>query len=92
MDLIRKIFWEYRPGLELEDIPGPVRAQRFTDYWPEIHQAYKRGELTLQDVRSIIATIERYGPVRYSEPVRQYVINFLIKKWMNDRDIIERTE
>lgn len=80
----RKIFWDYRQCQKLEDIPGPIRAQRYVDYWPEIHLDYKAGKIDIQDIKNIVGTIRKFGPVKYSEPVREYVIKKLIIKWFNE--------
>ncbi len=80
----KNLFWDYRQCRRLEDIPGPVRAQRYADYWPQIHFAYKDGRLNIQDIKNIVETIHRFGPVKYSEPVREYVIKKLKAKWFNE--------
>lgn len=81
-DLYKHFFWEYKPGVALEEIPGPIRAQRYVDYWPEVHEAFKRGEIDIGDMQAVVATIHRHGPVRYCEPVREHVIKALMKRWM----------
>lgn len=77
----KKLFWDYRLEVPLENIPGPTRAQRYTDFWPDIHLAYKKGELRLEEIKTIVETIYRYGPVKYCEAVREHVIKTLIKRW-----------
>ena len=84
---LRKVFWDYRQCQRLEDIPGPIRAQRYVDYWPEFHCDYKAGKIDIQDIKNIVKTIIEFGPVKYSEPVREYVIKTLIIRWFNESNI-----
>lgn len=81
-DFQRKLFWDYRSDIPVEEIPGQTRAQRFVDFWPEIHKAYKMGVISLDEVKSIIEVIHQYGPVKYCEDVREYVIGTLIQRWI----------
>ncbi len=81
-DIQRKLFWDYRRDIPVEEIPGAIRAQRFADFWPEIHKAFNRGEIDLDDVKSIVGAIHRHGPVKYCEDVREHVIKTLIQRWL----------
>lgn len=80
----KKLFWDYRQCESPEHIPGPIRAQRYVDYWPQIHFDYKEGRLNIQDIKNIVETIYRFGPVKYSDPVREYVIKTLKARWFNE--------
>jgi len=44
-NLKKKCFWEYNINVPLEKIPGTIKAQRFADFWPYFHEAFKQKEL-----------------------------------------------
>ena len=76
----KKIFWDYINS-SIEEIPEHIRAQRYVDFWPEIHNAYIRNELNIEEVKSKVNVIYQYGHPKYSESVREYVIKNLIQRW-----------
>jgi hypothetical protein len=80
-NLKKKCFWDYDIHVPLDEIPGPIKAQRFTDFWPYFHTAFKQNELTIDDIKSIIQVISEFGPPKYCENMREYVINHLIDRW-----------
>jgi hypothetical protein len=80
-NLKKKCFWEYDINVPLEKIPGTIKAQRFADFWPYFHEAFKQKELNLADIKYIVQVISEFGPPKYCENVRAYVINNLIERW-----------
>jgi hypothetical protein len=79
--LKKKCFWDYDITIPVEKIPGPIKAQRYADFWPYFHEAFNQKELNLDDIKSIVHVISEFGPPKYCEQVREVVINNLIDRW-----------
>jgi len=79
--LEKKIFWDYQNLLSIKDIPLSIRSQRYVDFWPVIHNAYKKNELNIEDIKAIVKDIYQNGPTNYCENIREFVIKNLIKRW-----------
>jgi len=81
LNLKKKCFWDYDINVPLEKIPGLIKAQRYADFWPYFHEAYKQKVLNLDDIKDIVKIISEYGPPKYCDNMRAYVINYLIDRW-----------
>jgi len=79
--LKKKCFWDYEIDVPLKEIPGVIKAQRYADFWPYFHEAFNQQVISIEDIKSIVQVISEFGPPKYCENMRAYVINNLIARW-----------
>lgn len=79
-DLTATLFWDYDRA-QLDRLPAAVRGQRYVDLWPAIADAYALGRLGNAELARMLADLRSAGDaVRYPEPVRRAVIEWLMKR------------
>jgi len=80
-NLKKKCFWDYNINVPIEEIPAPVQAQRYVDFWPYFHEAFNQKIINKNDIKYIVKVISEFESINYCEDVRAYVIKNLINRW-----------